>query len=104
MPKDKPDPRPVRIMYRKELAPGQDEAALVAAWQRCTRAICGKARGALGGKLFRVDGEPTKFVAVMEWASVEDWRAYWRDGVPDPMGDPRRNEILCEVAELPCAL
>jgi heme-degrading monooxygenase HmoA len=90
--------RPIRVMYRKELAPGQDEAALVAAWRKCAGAICGKAKGALGGELFRTAADRRRFVAVMRWESLADWRAFWGDGPPDPEGDPGRNEILIEVA------
>jgi hypothetical protein len=94
--------RPVCVLIRRELAPGQSEAALVAAWRRAAAAICAKPNGALGGTLYRTEGPPVRYVAVTRWESVEAWRAYWGggDGGCDPEGDPAQTEVLVEVDDL----
>lgn len=90
----------IRVIVRKRLAPGQSESTFINAWLRCNDAICGRARGALGGMLLRDRADPNKLVAIMRWNSLEDWLAYWGGGIPDPEGDADENEILIELAEL----
>ncbi len=87
----------VCVLIRRELAPGQSEAALVAAWRRAAAAVCAKPNGSLGGTLYRTECPPVKYVAVTRWESAGAWRAYWGGDAADPEGDPAQTEVLVEV-------
>jgi heme-degrading monooxygenase HmoA len=89
----------IRVIARRKLAPGQEATAFVAAWTRFMRALSAKEGGACGGTLYRSVVNPTEFVSVTNWPSVDAWRSYW-DGPLDPEGDPRVCEVLEEVAQV----
>ena len=91
------------VIVRRRLAAGQSEAAFIDAWRRSTRAICSHAPGALEGELCRSLTDPTEYVSIMRWESREDWSAFWERGLPDPEGDPVRNELMVHVAALRAA-
>jgi heme-degrading monooxygenase HmoA len=88
------------VIYRHRVPPGS-EAAFVAAWERCKRKVCKRAKGARGARLLRSATDPGTFVTVTRWDSLEDWRTYWTEGrVPDPEGDPGANEVFVEVLSI----
>jgi heme-degrading monooxygenase HmoA len=86
----------VRIIYRHDITPGT-EAAFTAAWERCRTKMFSRARGALESTLFRDANDPNAFFTVTRWRSLDDWKAYWGEGVPDPEGEIASNTILLEV-------
>jgi antibiotic biosynthesis monooxygenase (ABM) superfamily enzyme len=89
----------IQIVYRHEVAPGT-EAAFVEAWERCKERMLGRAKGFKEASIFRNATDPTRFVCISRWESLEDWQRYWGEGVPDPEGELPKNEILVEVKTL----
>jgi heme-degrading monooxygenase HmoA len=86
----------VRIVYRHKVARGAEEG-FVQAWERCRTKMLGRAPGALDATLYRDENDPTAFFSVTRWRSVEDWKAYYKEGVPDPEGEMAVNQVLVEV-------
>jgi|SRR5581483_9693287 len=88
----------VRVIYKhKHKVTPESEAAFIVAWERIRKEMCARAPGVLGAALFRDANDPTTFFTVSRWRSVEDWKAFWGRGVPDPQGDVASNTILVEV-------
>ena len=92
----------VQIVFRHRPEPGT-EKAFVVAWERCKAEMLGRARGALAASLYQNAADPLEFVTVTRWRSIKDWQRYWGDGIPDPEGELRKNEILVEVRALQAA-
>jgi heme-degrading monooxygenase HmoA len=89
----------ILIVYRHKVAPGT-EAAFVDAWERCKTRTLAKPNGLLDASIFRNEGDATEFVCLSRWESIEAWKKYWGDGVPDPEGELPKNEILVELKTL----
>jgi heme-degrading monooxygenase HmoA len=90
----------IHVIYRHKVAPGT-EPAFPPAWEQCKVKMLEHARGLEGATLFRSAQDPSEFVWVTRWTSIEDWKAYWGEGVPDPEGDLLKNDILVEITTLP---
>jgi len=89
----------ILIVFRHDVAPGT-EAGFIEAWERCKAKMLGRVPGFLEASIFRNEAVATQFVSISRWESIEDWKAYWGEGVPDPEGELPKNEILVEVKTL----
>jgi heme-degrading monooxygenase HmoA len=65
----------IRVIYRWQVQPGEEDT-FIAAWNRGTRVIRAKIKGALGSVLLRNHQQPEEFMAVARWESLEDWQAF----------------------------
>jgi heme-degrading monooxygenase HmoA len=72
----------IRVMYRWKVSPRQ-EHVFAQAWTQGTKIIRSTVKGARGSLLLQSRKKPREFVAIARWASVEDWRAFRRGGLPD---------------------
>jgi heme-degrading monooxygenase HmoA len=89
----------IHVVFRHR--PGANsEAAFPAAWELLKAKMVAQTRGLESATLFRNAQDPSEFVWVTCWTSLEDWKAFWSEGVPDPEGDPARNDILVELKTL----
>ena len=86
----------VRVIFKHRISPGSD-AAFEVAWERCRTKLLARAPGALESTLFRDFQDPTAYFTVTRWQSLDDWKAYWANGVPDPEGEIASNALLVEV-------
>ncbi len=86
----------IRVIHRLEAADLSQEA-LARSWREAMSAICAKGKGALGGALLRSAEDPSGYLVVTRWESVEAWRAFWSKGPSEPQGDPAHNEIFTEI-------
>ena len=86
----------IRVIHRLK-APDLSQEALARSWREAMSAICARATGALGGALLRSEKDPSEYLVVTRWESVEAWRDFWSKGPSEPQGDPAHNEILTEI-------
>jgi heme-degrading monooxygenase HmoA len=89
----------IRIVFNYRVASGT-EVPFAEAWERFKTKMLAYAPGALDASLFRDENDSTSFVGVTCWSSLEDWKAYWSTGVPDPEGELAINRVLVEVKAL----
>jgi heme-degrading monooxygenase HmoA len=73
----------IRVLYRWQVIPGAEEA-FAQAWTRGTRAIQETFQGAQGSFLLRDQLDPSAFLAIACWNSVEDCQVFWQSARPDP--------------------
>ena len=71
----------IRIMYRWTVKRGQAHV-FAQAWSQGTKIIRSTVKGARGSLLLQSWKNPHEFVAIARWASIEDWRAFRRGGLP----------------------
>jgi heme-degrading monooxygenase HmoA len=99
----------IRAIYRWQVQPGQEDA-FVAAWSRGTQAIRGQIKGAQGSMLLRSHEQPTEFIAIAQWDSLEDWQNFSKASLPDDQAAQRLSavsslvstEICDEIQDLVC--
>jgi len=89
----------MQVIYRHKIGPGT-EAAFIAAWENTKSRMLGRVAGFIEASIFQNANDTSEFVCISRWTSVEDWKNYWGEGVPDPEGELPRNEILVEVKTL----
>jgi len=89
----------IQIIFRHEVEPGT-EVAFIAAWENAKSKMLDRVVGFVEASIFQNANDATEFVCITRWTSVEDWKNYWGQGVPDPEGDLPRNEVLVEVRTL----
>jgi len=65
----------IRAIYRWQVKPGEEDT-FIAAWSRGTHAMRARIRGAQGSVLMRNHHQPSEFIAVARWESLEDWQAF----------------------------
>ena len=87
------------VVFRHKVAKGT-EGAFVEAWERCKTKMLAKANGLLEASIYKSESDATEFVCMSRWASIDAWKSYWGDGVPDPEGELPKNEILVELKTL----
>jgi heme-degrading monooxygenase HmoA len=73
----------IRVIYRWKVQAGQ-EAAFTQAWHQGTCAIRAAYKGAHGSVLLRSQREPSEFLGIAQWDSLEDCQRFWRGTHPDP--------------------
>jgi heme-degrading monooxygenase HmoA len=72
----------IRAIYRWQVKPGEEDT-FVTAWSQGTRAIRARIKGAQGSLLLRNSREPSEFIAVARWDSLEDWQAFAKGEMSD---------------------
>jgi heme-degrading monooxygenase HmoA len=88
----------ILVIFRHPIEPGS-EAALVRSWEQCKTKMLGQVKGLLEASIYRNEAA-SELVCVSRWATAEDWKAYWSDGVPEPEGELPKNELLVEIKTL----
>lgn len=96
----------VRI-YRLRVKAGE-ERTFVATWQRVSKAINAKVKGARGALLLQDRQDQTAFLEVVRWDSLADWQAFVAAEPADPEGFRRvfslmtllSTEVMDEVENL----
>jgi heme-degrading monooxygenase HmoA len=73
----------IQVIYRWKVKTGQEDA-FARAWTRGTIAIRATFKGAYGSVLLRSRKNPSEFVGVATWETLEDCRAFWASEHPDP--------------------
>jgi len=73
----------IRVIYRWKVQAGQ-ERAFVRAWSQGTQAIRATCKGAHGSVLLHSQREPSEFLGVAQWETLEDCQRFWRGPSPDP--------------------
>ena len=82
----------VRVIYHWRV-PAQNVQSFELAWSDATEAIKESTEGARGSMLLRSSSEPSAFLTIARWESVDDWRAFWGTDVPASM------RLMHELAE-----
>lgn len=72
----------VRVVYRWKVQAGEEEI-FVRAWTRGTRAIRDTVKGARGSLLLRNQNDPSEYIGIARWDTIEDCRAFWESEPPD---------------------
>ncbi len=72
----------IRVIYRWKVQAGQ-ENAFARAWSQGTRTIRATYKGAHGSVLLRSQREPSEFLGIAQWDSLEDCQVFWRSPHPD---------------------
>jgi heme-degrading monooxygenase HmoA len=72
----------VRV-YKMSIEPGK-EKSFADAWLKATIAIMGKNKGAHGSLLMKDPQSASRFVEVVRWESLQDWRAFIAADAADP--------------------
>jgi heme-degrading monooxygenase HmoA len=88
----------ILVVFRHPIEPGTEDA-LVRSWQQCKTKMLGQVKGLLEASIYRNEAA-NELVCVSRWASIDDWKSYWSDGVPEPEGELPKNEILVEIKTL----
>jgi heme-degrading monooxygenase HmoA len=78
----------IRAIYRWHVQPGEEDT-FVLAWMQGTQAIRDKVKGAQGSVLLRSHHQPSEFIAVARWESLEDWQAFAHAQMPDAEASER---------------
>lgn len=73
----------IRVVYRWKVKPGHEDV-FAKAWARGTKVIRATVKGARGSLLLQSQKNPSAFLAVARWDSLENWRAFRRGERPDP--------------------
>ncbi|MEM8534691.1 MAG: antibiotic biosynthesis monooxygenase [Chloroflexota bacterium] len=68
----------IRIIYKWRVQEA-DETKFRAAWAKATTAIREITHGARGSFLLHSHENPTEFVTVARWDTLENWQAFWKD-------------------------
>jgi heme-degrading monooxygenase HmoA len=89
----------IQVIFRHKVADGT-EAAFVTSWEQLKRNMLSRPRGPVEAAILRNASDPTEIVTITLWESVDDWKNYWSEGVPEPEGEPQKNEILEEIKSL----
>lgn len=72
----------IRIVYRWKVKPGQEDV-FAKAWTRGTKSIRATVKGARGSLLLHSQKNPSEFMAIARWDSLEDWKTFRRGEPPD---------------------
>jgi heme-degrading monooxygenase HmoA len=72
----------VRV-YKMSIEPGK-EKSFTDAWLKATIAITGKIKGARGSLLMKDPQATSRFVEIVRWESMQDWRAFIAADPADP--------------------
>ena len=73
----------IQVIYRWKVKAGEEET-FARAWTRGTISIRATFEGAHGSVLLRSRKNPSEFVGVATWESLEACRAFWASEHPDP--------------------
>ena len=73
----------IRVIYRWKVHAGQEDA-FAQGWGQGTRTIRATYKGAHGSVLLRSQCEPSEFIGIAQWESLQDCQAFWRSAHPDP--------------------
>jgi heme-degrading monooxygenase HmoA len=73
----------IQVIYRWRVKEGEEEA-FTHAWTRGTRAIRSSCKGAHGSVLLCSHRNPSEYVGIATWESLEEVRAFWASEPPDP--------------------
>lgn len=65
----------IRVVYRWQVKPGHEDV-FVQAWLRGTQAIRATVKGVRGSVLLQNQDNPSAFMAITQWAKLEDWWAF----------------------------
>lgn len=74
----------IRVVYTWNVPP-VNEAQFKAAWARTTTTIREATRGARGSMLLHSQQDPTRFVTIARWDTLEDWHAFWESATHTDM-------------------
>jgi len=72
----------IRVVYRWKVKPGHEDV-FVKAWVRGTKVIRTTVKGARGSLLLHSQKNPSEFLAIALWDSLDDWRTFRRGERPD---------------------
>jgi len=72
----------IRVVYRWKVKPGQEDV-FAKAWAQGTKVIRATVKGARGSLLLHSQKNPSEFMAVARWDSLEDWRTFRRGERPN---------------------
>jgi heme-degrading monooxygenase HmoA len=73
----------IRIVYRWRVKPGHEDV-FAKAWARGTKAIHATVKRARRSLLLQSQKNPSAFLAVARWDSLENWQAFRRGERPNP--------------------
>jgi heme-degrading monooxygenase HmoA len=73
----------IRVIYRWKVHAGQEDA-FARGWSQGTRTIRATYQGAHGSVLLRSQREPSEFIGIAHWESLQDCQRFWRSAHPDP--------------------
>jgi heme-degrading monooxygenase HmoA len=73
----------IQVIYRWKVKAGQEDT-FARAWTRGTVKIRATFKGAYGSVLLHSRKNPSEFVGIATWESLEDCRAFWASEPPDP--------------------
>jgi heme-degrading monooxygenase HmoA len=73
----------IQAIYRWRVKEGQEQT-FTRAWIRGTQAIRSSCKGAYGSVLLCSHRNPSEYVGIATWESLEDVRAFWASQPPDP--------------------
>ena len=74
----------IRIIYKWRVQEA-DETTFRAAWAKATTTIRENTSGARGSFLLHSHENPTEFVTIARWDTLEDWQAFWKDSTRTEM-------------------
>ena len=73
----------IQVIYRWRVQEGR-EKVFARAWTQGTRAIRSTCKGAYGSVLLCSHRNPSEYVGIATWESLEDVQAFWDSPPPDP--------------------
>ena len=73
----------IQVIYRWRVQEGR-EKVFTRAWTQGTRAIRATCKGAYGSVLLCSHRNPSEYVGIATWESLEDVQAFWDSAPPDP--------------------
>ncbi len=67
----------IRVIYRWRV-PTAEASKFRLAWEKTTTSIRETTPGARGSVLLHSTQDPTEFLTIARWDTLEDWQAFWK--------------------------